>query len=289
MPTQTLTLTTEHALPPATHSDAPTPGADPATGARTGARPGSALQRWSVLAYGLVVYAGFLGVFLYTLGFVSGLIVPKTLDGGVGSSLGTALAVDLTCLAVFAIQHTIMARPAFKAWWTRIIPPAAERSTFVLVTSLILALTFWQWRALPLEGALWSTDGWLAIVLGAVQFAGFGLVLVSTILIDHGDLFGLRQVVSFFRQRRYTAPAFRENLIYSSVRHPLMTGFLIAFWSQPVMTPSRLLFAAVVTLYICVIGLRFEERDLIAEHGDAYREYRRRVPGLVPFIGRRGA
>lgn len=259
--------------------------ADPATHAGTG----STLQRWAVLAYGLTVYGAFLGVFLYTVGFVSGLFTPTTLDGRSGADLGTALAINLACLAVFAIQHTIMARPAFKAWWTRLIPAAAERSTFVLTTSLILAVTFWQWRALPVEGVLWSTDGWLAVALGAIQFAGFGLVLVSTFLIDHWDLFGLRQVVLFFRQRAYTPPVFRENLIYNTVRHPLMTGFLIAFWAQPVMTPSRLLFAAVVTVYIVAIGLRFEERDLIAEHGDTYRDYRRRVPGLVPFVGRRAA
>jgi protein-S-isoprenylcysteine O-methyltransferase Ste14 len=247
----------------------------------------SGLHRALVLSYGVVVYGLFLATFLYAIGFVSGALVPKGMnDGAAPASVLSAILVNAGILALFAIQHTIMARPAFKARWTRVIPAAAERSTFVLATCAILGLLFWQWQ--PLDGVVWHLTGAPAVALWAVAALGWGLVLVATFLIDHFDLFGLRQVVLHARGIRYTHPEFQERWLYKLVRHPLLLGFLIAFWSTPHMTWGHLLFAGVTTLYIFILGTVVEERDLVSEHGDAYRAYQRRVPKLIPFLKRAG-
>jgi protein-S-isoprenylcysteine O-methyltransferase Ste14 len=241
----------------------------------------SPLARGATLAYGLVVYLLFLGVFLYTIGFVEGFGVPVTVDGGRAAPLAEALLVNGGILALFAVQHTVMARSAFKRVWTRIIPPAIERSTFVLATSLILVALFAQWRALP--GVVWALEGPAAWILRAISFAGFGIVLVSTFLIDHFALFGLAQVVRYFRGTQAPEARFEERWFYRYVRHPLMLGFLIAFWATPVMSYGHLFFAVMVTGYI-LVGTHIEERTLVAEHGESYRAYRRRVPMFLPRI-----
>jgi protein-S-isoprenylcysteine O-methyltransferase Ste14 len=243
---------------------------------------GSAAGRIAALLYGVVSYVFFLVVFVYLIGFVGDWIVPRTIDrGGPVSSTGTAIGVNVFFLSLFAIQHTIMARPAFKAWWTRFVPWHVERSTFVLLTSAILALMAWQWR--PMPSVVWQVDAAIpAAVLVAISLAGWGIVLISTFLIDHFELFGVRQAVVHALGRANEPPVFRERAFYRWVRHPLMLGFLIAFWSTPTMTAGHLLFAVVTTIYV-LIALQIEERTLIHLHGAAYEDYRRRVPMLLPF------
>ena len=241
------------------------------------------MSRLSALFYGAACYAVFLAVFLYAIPFVAGFGVPKHIDNGVSASLPIALAINLVLLTLFALQHSVMARPAFKRWWTRFVPPAVERSTFVLATSLVLALLYWQWRPLPLR--LWDVESdaarWALYGLSAV---GWLLVLASTFLINHFDLFGLRQV---WRHARGQGPApeapFVVRALYRIVRHPIMLGFLIAFWATPTMSLGHLLFALVTTGYILVAVKFLEERDLVAQYGEAYRDYQRRVPMLLPW------
>ena len=243
------------------------------------------MQRNLVLLYGVLVYVLFLGVFLYALGFVVGLVVPKGIDDGAAGPAGLAILVNAGLLGIFAVQHTIMARPGFKRWWTRLIPPSIERSTFVLVTSVIFILTFWLWR--PLPEVLWHVEHpMLRGVLYGISFLGFGIVLYSSFLIDHFDLFGLRQVILYARGTPYTPPRFVERSLYRLVRHPLMVGFLICFWSAPTMTQGHLLFALLTTGYI-LVGTHIEERDLVAAHPEAYAAYRRRAAMFVPGIKRR--
>ncbi len=238
------------------------------------------LGRLATLAYGGLVYALFLGTFLAMIAFVSGVVLPKHMASGVAVPVAEALLVNGGILALFAVQHAIMARPAFKRRWTRVIPAAAERSTFVLATCLILILLMWQWR--PLPQTVWQVEGVFQGVLWAASAAGFGIVLVSTFLIDHFALFGLKQVVARFRGVPMKQTPFVERGFYRHVRHPLMTGFLIAFWCTPHMTLGHLVFALLCTGYIA-LGLLLEERDLIAAHGDDYRDYKRRVPSILPF------
>ena len=240
----------------------------------------SSLSRALSLAYGAGTYVLFLGTFLYMIGFVAGVFVPKHIDSGALAPLGEALLVNGGFLALFAIQHTIMARPAFKRRWTRIVPPQVERSTFVLITCAILIGMVASWR--PLPGVVWHVDGTLATALWVLSGLGWGTVLVSTFLIDHFELFGLRQVVMHALGRRAEAPRFRERALYRMVRHPLMLGFLVAFWATPHMTWGHLFFAAMCTGYI-LVALQIEERTLVELHGDAYRDYRRRVPMLLPL------
>ena len=188
-------------------------------------------------------------------------------------------------LAAFAIQHTIMARPAYKAAWKKVLPESMDRSTFVILTSLILTVLCMQWR--PISGALWNIHGETARwILTAISLGGFGIVLYASFLIDHFDLFGLRQVFMRFRNVEYTKPEFRETSLYRYVRHPIMLGFVIAFWATPHMTWSQFLFAGVTTAYI-LVGTRFEERDLLAEHGESYEKYRARVPMILPLGGKK--
>jgi protein-S-isoprenylcysteine O-methyltransferase Ste14 len=233
------------------------------------------------LAYGVVSYLVFLGTFLYAVGFVGNLAVPKSVDSGPVAPPGEAAAVDVLLLGLFAVQHSVMARPAFKRWWTRVVPPQVERSTYVLASSLVLILLFWQWR--PVPEVVWAVEHPAAVAaLWALFGVGWVVVLVSTFLIDHFDLFGLRQVTLYARGEPYTPPPFRTTGLYKVVRHPIMLGFLIGFWATPTMTWGHLLFAGTNTAYI-LVGVLLEERDLWAAFGSAYEEYRRRVGMLVPW------
>ena len=239
------------------------------------------LKRTAFLAYGVVCYAIFFGTFLYAIGFIGGFFVPTTLDGPPAGPLTTAIAINVGLLGLFAVQHSIMARGWFKKRWTQIVPPALERSTYVLLSSLALILLFWQWR--PLGGVIWSvTDPLGRAVLYALFAFGFGLVLVATFLINHFDLFGLRQVWLYFRGKPYRRLEFATPGPYRLVRHPLYVGWFFAFWATPTMTFAHLLFAFATTAYI-LVAIQFEERDLVREFGGSYEEYRQRVPMLIPF------
>jgi protein-S-isoprenylcysteine O-methyltransferase Ste14 len=244
------------------------------------------MKRLAILLYGVVVYLLFFATFLHAIFFVEGVLVPRTLSaGGIVGPTATALLVNLGLLSLFAVQHNVMARPWFKKRWTRIVHPAIERSTFVLATITILNAMIFFWR--PLPAVVWEVGGPAASVLTALSWAGWGLVLVATFVIDHFELFGLKQPIQHFRGIPPTKPAFQVRYFYRWTRHPLYLGFFVAFWSTPVMTVSHLLFAGVVTTWV-LIAVRFEEHDLVAEHGEAYREYRRRVPMILP-LGRRAA
>jgi protein-S-isoprenylcysteine O-methyltransferase Ste14 len=239
------------------------------------------LKRIAFFAYGVVTYLVFFGTFLYAIGFVGNIAVPRALDGPVTGSWGAALAVDLGLLALFAVQHSLMARPWFKERWTRIVPTEIERSTYVLFSSLALILLFTQWR--PLGGAVWSVENPVGVVVLRSLFAfGWGLVLVATFLINHFDLFGLRQVWLQLLGRPYVTLRFVTPGPYKLVRHPLYVGWFFAFWMTPTMTVSHLVFAVMTTAYI-LAAIQLEERDLVHLHGRAYEDYRRRVPMLWPF------
>jgi protein-S-isoprenylcysteine O-methyltransferase Ste14 len=236
--------------------------------------------------YGAVCYFIFLASFLYAIGFVGKLIVPKSIDSGSEEPLAEALIVDLLLLGAFAIQHSVMARPGFKRFWTRLVPVPVERSTYVLLSSLLLLLLFWQWR--PLQGVLWEVSLPIAAtVLWALFGAGWAIVLISTFLIDHFDLFGLRQVFLYATGRPYSSPQFRTTALYRIVRHPIMLGFIIAFWATPVMTWGHFLFAFMTTAYI-VVAVHLEERDLKAGLGQTYEDYQQRVSMLIPWLGNGG-
>jgi methanethiol S-methyltransferase len=232
-------------------------------------------------AYGLTAYLLFVVVFLYAVGFVADWLVPKSVDTGEPGELIPALLINAALLAVFAIQHSVMARPGFKAWWTQFVSPSIERSTYVLLSDLALALLFWQWQ--PLPDVIWHVDNDAgAIALYALSALGWLMALASTFAISHFDLFGLRQVYLYLRDERYRQVDFRLVGLYKLVRHPLMLGFLIAFWATPHMTLGHLMFAVATTLYI-LIALQFEERDLLKHFGGKYRAYKDRVPMLFPL------
>ncbi len=244
-------------------------------------------KRILFFAYGSVSYLIFLATFLYAVGFVGNFGVPTTLDGPATGPFWAALAVDVGLLALFAVQHSVMARPWFKAWWTRFVPTPIERSTYVLFSSLALAAMFAAWR--PLGGSVWSVqDPTARLALRALFAFGWGLVLVSTFLINHFDLFGLRQVWLYLTGRPYAPVPLATPWPYRVVRHPLYVGWLFAFWMTPTMTAAHLLFSVATTAYI-LLAIQFEERDLAREHGAGYDEYRRSVPMLVPFARRRAA
>jgi len=237
--------------------------------------------RLAILLYALVSYGIFTVSFLYALGFVGNYVVPKSIDVGGQSNVSEAIAVNLLLMSLFAVQHSIMARPSFKRWMTTRLPAACQRSTYVLLSSLILLLLFWQWR--PIPTVIWQTDGPAFWLLTSVHWLGWLIAFASTHMIDHFDLFGLRQAVFAWRGAALPSPSFRTPLLYKIVRHPIMLGFLLAFWATPAMTAGHLLFALANTAYI-LAALQFEERDLIAEFGAAYQDYRRRVPMLLPRI-----
>lgn len=230
--------------------------------------------------YGLVSYLAFFGTILYAIGFVGNLFVPKSIDGAPRTSLTTAILTNASLLLLFALQHSIMARPAFKRRWTKIIPKYLERSTYVLLASLCLMLMMWQWQ--PIGGVVWSAENSTVKMLLLISYAiGWAMVFLSTFLINHFDLFGLRQVWLQLVGKPYTELPFRIPVLYRFVRHPLYLGFLIAFWSTPLMTAAHLLFAVLTTAYI-LTAIRFEEKDLLTHFGDKYRFYKRKVPMIFP-------
>jgi len=240
------------------------------------------MSRIGIFIYGIASYLVFFAVFLYGVGFIGGFLTPTTLDGPSTGSVGRALLIDLGLLTAFAIQHSGMARPAFKNWWKRTVPEAAERSTYVLVSSLALAALYIFWQ--PIGGAVWDAPSGLlrSCVVGLYLF-GWALLLYTTFLIDHFDLFGLKQVWRRLGERPYRAPVFRAPSLYRLVRHPLYIGWLTIFWAAPTMTVAHLIFASVTTAYI-LIAIRWEERDLEVAFGEVYSDYKKRTPMLVPRL-----
>lgn len=239
------------------------------------------MKKVLVLIYGIVAYLIFLVAFLYAIGFVGNLFVPKTIDSGEEISQIPTLLINLGLLSFFALQHSIMARPAFKKWFKQFINPAIERSTYVLLSSLILLLMYWKWQ--PMTTLVWETEGLVSTILMIVFFLGWLIVFLSTLMISHFELFGLTQIYQNFKDQSLTTPKFQVNWFYKLVRHPIMLGFIIAFWAAPTMTTGRLLFASVTTAYILVAVKFLEEKDLKKFIGKDYETYQKNVPMIFPF------
>lgn len=243
------------------------------------------MTRFLAFVYGVGAYAIFFLTFLYLIGFLTNLVVPRSVDaGGPAASLAAALLIDLALIALFGLQHSIMARPGFKRAWTRLVPHSIERSTYVLISSLALILLYWQWR--PITAEIWSPQAeWAQLLLHAVFWAGVLLLLATTFVIDHFDLFGLRQVTLNLLKRDYSSPPFQVGYFYRFVRHPLYVGWFMMFWGTPRMTLGHLVFAVGMSLYI-LIAIRYEERDLVSYYGRDYESYRSRTPMLIPRPGK---
>lgn len=239
------------------------------------------MKKVLVIIYGIMAYLVFLVAFLYAIGFVGNLFVPKTIDSGIEISVLYSVLINLGLLSLFALQHSVMARPVFKKWFTQIIHPAIERSTYILLSSLALLLMYWKWQ--PMNAIVWVTQDSFAMILLVIYFLGWGIVFLSTFMISHFELFGLTQIYQNFKDRSITYPKFQVNWFYKLVRHPLMLGFIIAFWAAPTMTYGRLLFAAVTTAYILIAVKYLEEKELKKIIGKDYEEYQKKVPMIFPF------
>lgn len=245
------------------------------------------MKRFLVLLYGVLSYFLFFGTFLYAFGFVGNLFVPKSIDGVPQVPLFQAILTNASLLLLFALQHSIMARPAFKRWWTKFIPESMERSTYVLLSSLCLLLLVWLWQ--PMGGFVWTVEDPLGkSVLTGLFITGWLIVLISTFMINHFDLFGLRQVWFYFLGKPYEPLRFRTPFFYKYVRHPLYLGWLIAFWATPVMSAAHLLFAILTTGYI-LTAIKFEEKDLVTHFGNRYTDYKKKVPMILPLGKKKSA